>query len=122
MDFPPVYGVLNKNQLLRAQNQEGVTDIHRLLSRYTFSGTSAMSLSKCHYTVDFSPVYGTLNENQLLKAERNQEGDSDMPVTVAVYLFLAKNTMSLFSLTWFLGTYVFCSSSKKAGATHTSTK
>ena len=36
MDFPPVYGTLNENQLLRAQqNQEGDTDFYRLLSRYT---------------------------------------------------------------------------------------
>ena len=36
MDLPPDYGTLNENQLLRAQqNEEGVTNIYRLLSRYT---------------------------------------------------------------------------------------
>ena len=43
--------------------------------------------------VDFTAVYGTLNESQLLRAQQNQEGDTD---TVTVYLFLAKNTVSLF--------------------------
>ena len=41
------------------------------------------------YTVYFSPTYGTLNENQLLRAQ-HQEGDTDIPFTVTVYLFLAK--------------------------------
>ena len=54
---------------------------------------SLFKTAKQRYTVDFPPVYGTLNENKQLRAQQNQEGDTD---TVTVYLFLAKNTMSLF--------------------------
>ena len=64
------------------------------------------------YTVDFTPVYGTLDENQLLRAQQNQEGDTDIPFTVPVYLFLAKNAMVFFILTWFLRTCVYSSSVK----------
>ena len=77
--------------------------------------------AKQRYAVDFPPVYGTLNDNQLMSAQQNQEGDSDIPFTVTVYLFLAKNIM-FFILTWFFTTYVFSSGSKKPGATHTYTK
>ena len=42
------------------------------------------------YTVDFPRVYGALNKSQLSRAHQNQEGDTDIPFTVTVYLFLAK--------------------------------
>ena len=45
--------------------------------------------------MDFTSVYG-IYENQLLKAQQNQEAGTDIPFTVTVYLFLAKNKMSLF--------------------------
>ena len=91
--------------------------------------------AKQRYTVDFPPVYGTMNENQLLRAQQNQEEVADIPFPVTLYLFLEKSTMPFFIVTWFLTTcvlffimawflttYVFCGSSKKPGATHTSTK
>ena len=117
MDFPPVYGTLNENRLVRV-NQEGDTDIYRYLYGIPLSGKSTMSefkTAKQRYTVDFPLVYGTLNEHHLLKAQQHQEGDTDIPFTVTVY-FLGKNTMSLFFLTRFLRTYVFSSSSKRLGA------
>ena len=85
MDVPPVYGISNENQLLIAQqNQEGDTDVCRLLSRYTSFWQETMSqfkTAKQRYTVDFSPVYGTLNENRLLRSQQNQE-DTDIPGNV----------------------------------------
>ena len=79
VDFPPVYGTLNENQLRvnSQQNREGVTDFFRLLSRYTsFWQKCDLLVRNCQtrYTVYFPPVYGTWNENQLLKAQQNQEG------------------------------------------------
>ena len=110
--FPPVYGTLNENQLLRAQqNQEGNTDISFTVTVYLFLAKNTMSLfrtAKQRYTVDFTPVYGTLNENQLLRAQQNQEGDTDLPFTVTVYRFIAKNAMSLLILSEFLTTYLVC--------------
>ena len=52
--------------------------------------------AKQRYTVDFPLVYGTLNESQLSREQQNQEGDTDIPFTVTVYLFLAKKTISIF--------------------------
>ena len=100
VDFTPVFGTLNENKLLRAQqNQEGDTDT---ITVYLFLATIRCRFSKKQtYAVDFPPVYGTLNEKKLLRAQQNQEGDTNIPFTVTVYLFLAKNTMSLFILTWF---------------------
>ena len=94
--FPPVYGTLNENQLLRAQqNQEGNTDISFTVTVYLFLAKNTIPLfktAKQSYTVHFRPVYGTLNENQLylFRAQQNQEGDTDMPFTVTVYRFNAK--------------------------------
>ena len=74
MDFPPVCGTLNENQLLRAQqNQEGDSDIYRLLSRCTsFHQKYDVLIINCQIKVyrGFLPVYGTLNENQLLRAQK----------------------------------------------------
>ena len=73
------------------------------MSRYTyFWQKHYVAFQNCQrYTVDFPPVYGILNENKLLRAQLNQEGDTNIPFTVTVYLFLAKHTMSLFILSWF---------------------
>ena len=72
--------------------------------------------------MDFPPVHGTLNENQLLRAQQNQHGDTDLPFTVTVYLFLANNTMSRFIFTEFHDVRVSLLWQKTHGATHTSTK
>ena len=101
MDFPPVYGTLNENRLVRV-NQEGDTDIYRYLYGIPLSGKSTMSefkTAKQRYTVDFPLVYGTLNENQPLRAQQNQEGDTDIPGIplsgekddVAFYFYLVFN-------------------------------
>ena len=103
MDCPPVYGTLNENQLVKAQqNQEGDNDIPFTVTIYLFLAKIRFLTSKMPNNgipVDFTPVYGTLNESQLWRAKQNKEGDIDIPFTVSVYLFLAKNTMSLFILT-----------------------
>ena len=65
---------------------------------YTMVYDVAFRTAKQRYTVYLSPFYGTLNENQLLKAQQNQEGDTDIPFTVSVYRFMAKNTMPFFIL------------------------
>ena len=57
--------------------------------------------------MNFPPVYGTLNENQLVLRSHQREGGTDIPFTVAVYPFLAKNTMLLFIFTEFYATFVF---------------
>ena len=45
MDFPPVYGTENENQLLRAQqNQEGDTDTRFTVKVHLFLEKNAMSL------------------------------------------------------------------------------
>ena len=82
---------------------EADADIYRLQLRYT----SFWQKYDCHTSklpnkgipVDFPPVCGTSSDNQLIKAHQNQEGGTDLPFAVTVYLFLAKNTVSLFILT-----------------------
>ena len=102
VDFPPVYGTLNKNQLLRAQqNQEGDTDIYRLLSRYTSFWQKYDALfQNCEtkvYRWIFRQFTVHLNENQLLSAQQNPRGGCRyLPFTVTVYLFLAKVRLSYF--------------------------
>ena len=88
------------------------------LFSYTASKLVLIQTGRQRYTVDFSPVYGTLYENQLLRAQQNQEGDADIPFTVTVYLFMAKNATSLFILTWFLRTYVFLVAAKTRSNTY----
>ena len=49
----------------------------------------------------FAQFNGTLNENKLLRAQQNQEGDTNIPFTVTVYLFLAKIHDVAFLWSWF---------------------
>ena len=118
MDFPPVYGMLNKNQLWRAhENQEGDdTDIYRLPSRYTFLAKNTMSVSiqTCQTKV-YRVFYASLRyieRKPTIEGAQKPRGDTDIPFTVTVYLFLAKQTRSFFILTWFFTTCVFTSSYK----------
>ena len=97
VDFPPVYGTLNK----RKSAIEATTRPRRGYRHLPFTVTVYLFLAKlwCLYSklankripVDFPPFYCILNENQLLRAQQNQEGNIDIPSTVTVYLFLAKS-------------------------------
>ena len=50
--------------------------------------------AKQRYTIDFTPYYGT--SASLRYIQQNQEGDTDIPFTVTVYRFMAKNTSKFF--------------------------
>ena len=66
MGFPPVYGSLNENQLLRARNQEGDTDILQVpftVTVYTFFSRKKM-MSRFILTV-FDDVPGTCFHKKL---------------------------------------------------------
>ena len=122
MDFSPVYGKLNENQLLRAQKKTRREYRCRLftVTVYLFQAKIMCvfwKLPNKGILVYFSPVYGTLNENQLLRLQQNQEGDTDISCTVTVHLFLAKNTMSFFY--WGFDDVLLSSSSKKPTEQHT---
>ena len=106
---------------LRAQqNQDGDNDIYRTVTVYLFLAKTRCLDSKLPKVYrGFSTSLRTLNDNQLLSVQQNKEGNSDIPFTVAVYLFLAKSITSVFIFTWFFTTYVIFSSSKKRGATLT---
>ena len=110
MDFPPVEKVHQAQQ-----NQEEGTDMpctvycHGVpLSGKKYDGTFQKCQKKVYRWI-FRQFTVQWTKNQLLKAQQNQEGDTDIPFTVTVYLFQEKTTMSLFILTEFLTTYVFSS-------------
>ena len=47
------------------------------------------------------PCYGTSASLRYIQRQQNQEGDTDIPFTVTVYRFMAKNTSRFFILPWF---------------------
>ena len=77
MDFTPVYGTLNENQLLKVPGPAKPRGGYRHVS-FTCHD---IPLSGKNTTVDFPPVDGTSNEFQLL-TQQSQEGDTDIPGTV----------------------------------------
>ena len=127
MEFPPVYGTLNENQLLRAQqNQKRDTNIYRLLPRYTSisfwqkHNVLVQNFQKKVYH-GFLASLRYVERKSALEVTTKQRGGYLYSLLSRHSFFLVKNTILTFILTWFVTTYVFCSSSKKSGATHTYT-
>ena len=85
--------------ILKAQQNRGYRHCHGLplFGKNTMSHFMFFKTVKQKYTVDFPPVYGTSASLRYIE-QQNQEGDTDLPSTVTVYRFMAKNTMSFFIL------------------------